>query len=113
SDIYTLPPDLPVPEDDGRAAHLPGTPLPSLSLQATTGERIDLSAIRGLAVVFAYPRTGRPNEPPLVPDWDLIPGARGCTPQTCGFRDLHDEFKALNCRVYGLSTQTPDFQREM
>lgn len=113
SDIYSLPPDLPVPQDDGRAKHLPGTRLPSLSLVATTGERIDLSSIRGLAVVFAYPRTGQPNAPPLVPDWDMIPGARGCTPHTCSFRDLAADFAALDTRIFGLSTQEPDYQREL
>ena len=113
SDIYSLPPDLPIPQDDGRAAHLPGTLVPSLSLVATTGERIDLSTIRGLAVVFAYPRTGQPNAPPLVPDWDLIPGARGCTPHTCSFRDLATEFAGLDTSVFGLSTQEPEYQREL
>jgi peroxiredoxin len=112
-DLHSLPPNLPVPQDDGRAAHLPGTRLPSLALQATTGERIDLSAIAGRAVVFAYPRTGQPNAPPLVPDWDLIPGARGCTPHTCAFRDLSAEFAALDCRVFGLSTQDPAYQLEL
>jgi peroxiredoxin len=113
SDLYSLPTDLPVPLDDGRAAHLRGTPVPSVALTATNGERIDLSAVAGLAVVFAFPRTGRPNAAPLVPDWDLIPGARGCTPQTCAFRDLTADFGALGCRVFGLSTQDPEYQREM
>ena len=113
SDIYSLPLDLPAPQDDGRAKHLPGTRLPSLSLVATTGERIDLSSISGLAVVFAYPRTGQPNAPPLVPDWDLIPGARGCTPHTCSFRDLAADFAAFDTRIFGLSTQEPDYQREL
>lgn len=113
SDIYTLPADLPPPVDDGRAAHLQGIRLPALGLLATTRDRIDLSTIRGRAVVFAYPRTGRPNEPPLVPDWDLIPGARGCTPQTCSFRDLAADFAALKTRVFGLSTQPPEYQREL
>jgi peroxiredoxin len=112
-DVYSLPPDLPAPIDDGRAAHLPGTRLPSRALQATTGERIDLSAVHGRAVVFAYPRTGRPNEPPLVADWDLIPGARGCTPHTCSFRDLAAEFAELDTRIFGLSTQDTDYQREL
>ena len=113
SDPYSLPPDLPVPVDDGRAAHLPGMRVPQIALHATTGEQIDLSAIDGLAVVFAFPRTGRPNAAPLVPDWDLIPGARGCTPQTCAFRDLTADFGALDCRVFGLSTQDPEYQREL
>ena len=112
-DLYSLPPNLPVPVDDGRAAHLPGARLPSLALPATTGEHIDLSTITGLAVVFGFPRTGQPNAPQLVPDWDLIPGARGCTPQTCAFRDLSADFGALDCRVFGLSTQDPEYQREL
>ncbi len=90
-----------------------GATVPSVALTATTGGRIDLSAVGGLAVVFAFPRTGRPNAAPLVPDWDLIPGARGCTPQTCAFRDLAADFGALDCRVFGLSTQEPEYQREM
>ena len=113
ADLYSLPPNLPVPVDDGRAAHLPGARLPSLALPATTGEHIDLSTITGLAVVFGFPRTGQPNAPQLVPDWDLIPGARGCTPQTCSFRDLSADFRALDCRVFGLSTQDPEYQREL
>ena len=113
TDLMQLPHDLPVPADDGACDHLPGSTLPSVSLVATTGGSVDLSKVPGCVVVFAYPRTGRPNEPPLVPNWDLIPGARGCTPQTCGFRDLHSKFKALHCRVYGLSTQSPEYQQEM
>jgi peroxiredoxin len=108
-----LPKNLPVPIDDSACDHLVGLALPSLPLVATTQDSVDLSTIPGCVVVFAYPRTGRPNESPLVPNWDLIPGARGCTPQTCGFRDLHGEFRALRCRVYGLSTQSPEFQQEM
>jgi peroxiredoxin len=111
--IYSLPSDLPVPIDDGRAAHLAGARLPSIALEATTGDAIDLSTIAGRAVVFAYPRTGQPNAAPLVPDWDLIPGARGCTPQTCSYRDLASEFAELDCRVFGLSTQEPSYQREL
>jgi peroxiredoxin/ribosomal protein S18 acetylase RimI-like enzyme len=113
SDLLQLPDDLPIPTDDGGCDHLFGVALPSLPLVATMAGSVDLSTIPGCVVVFAYPRTGRPNESPLVPDWDLIPGARGCTPQTCGFRDLHSEFQALHCRVYGLSTQSPEFQQEM
>ncbi len=112
-DPTVLPDDLPVPEDDGAAAHLAGTRLPSLSLTATDGAQVDLATLAGLVVVFAYPRTGRPGEPSLVDDWDAIPGARGCTPQTCGFRDLHAEFAALGARVFGLSTQDSAYQREM
>ena len=111
--LSTLPPDLPVPVDDGAAAHLTGMRLPHVELPATDGTAVDLAAVPGTVVVFAYPRTGRPGEPSLVDDWDLIPGARGCTPHTCGFRDLHAEFEALGARVYGLSTQDTAYQREM
>jgi len=110
---YVLPDDLPVPLDDGAADHLTGMELPSVPLLATDGSTIDLAQVPGLAVVFAYPRTGRPNEAALVPDWDDIPGARGCTPHTRGYRDLHDEFAALGARVFGLSTQSTAYQREM
>lgn len=109
----SLPAGLPVPKDDGAAAHLAGMKLPSLALPATTGGVVDLSAQPGRTVVFVYPRTGVPGEAPLTPDWDSIPGARGCTPHTCGFRDLHAEFQALGCAVYGLSTQATAYQREM
>ena len=113
SDLYTLPADLPRPVDDGRARHLPGADIPSLALEATTGEQVDLSAIPGSAVVFAYPRTGRPGQPPLTPDWDLVPGARGCTPETCAFRDLAADFARHGVRLFGLSTQEPAYQREL
>jgi peroxiredoxin len=112
-DLYQLPPNLPVPEDDGAAAHLEGLRIPSIALKATTGGAVDLSRVPGRVVVFAFPRTGRPNQPPLAPDWDMIPGARGCTPQTCRFRDLAADFARLNTRIYGLSTQRPGYQKEM
>ncbi|HEY4441338.1 MAG TPA: peroxiredoxin [Candidatus Elarobacter sp.] len=112
-DPTQLPNDLPVPIDDGAAAHLAGTRIPSVPLVATDGTHVDLSAVPGLVVVFAYPRTGRPNEPSLVEDWDQIPGARGCTPHTSGFRDHYDEFVDLGARVFGLSTQDTAYQREM
>lgn len=113
TDPYTLPDDLPVPEDDGACDHLPGRPLPALSLSATTGERMDLAGIgaEGTAVLFIYPRTGRPGEA-LPSGWDLIPGARGCTPQSCAFRDLHGEFSAQGVGIVGLSAQSPEDQRE-
>ncbi len=82
-------------------------------LPATDGTLVDLARVPGVVVVFAFPRTGRPGEPPLVDDWEMIPGARGCTPQTCSFRDLHAEFLELGAQVYGLSTQDPDYQHEM
>lgn len=111
--LNTLPPGLPVPVDDGAAAHLTGMRLPHVALDATDGSTVDVAAIAGAVVVFAYPRTGRPGEPSLVEDWDAIPGARGCTPHTSGFRDLHAEFTALGARVFGLSTQDSAYQREM
>ena len=111
--LSTLPPDLPAPVDDGAAAHLEGTRVPSVTLAATDGSVVDLATIPGTVVVFAYPRTGRPGEPSLVDDWDQIPGARGCTPHTSGFRDLHADFVALGARVFGLSTQSSAYQREM
>lgn len=112
-DLAAIPGDLPVPLDDGAAAHLAGMRVPSIPLAATDGSTVDLSAVPGIVVVFAYPRTGRPGDPPLVPDWDAIPGARGCTPQTCGYRDLNAEFAARGARVFGLSTQDTAYQREM
>ena len=112
-DLTCIPEGLPVPVDDGRARHLTGLAVPSTPLQGTTGERIDLSTIPGRAVVFAYPRTGQPGQPPLVPDWDLIPGARGCTPETCAFRDLAADYGKLGIKVFGLSTQEPAYQREL
>jgi peroxiredoxin len=111
--LTQLPPDLPVPVDDGAAAHLNGTRIPHVPLEATDGSTVDLAGIPGTVVVFAYPRTGRPGEPSLVDDWDQIPGARGCTPHTSGYRDLYPEFSALGARVFGLSTQDSDYQREM
>ena len=111
-DIYTLPPDLPVPVDDGAAEHLRGAVVPALALPATSGRLVDLAVLaREPAVLFFYPRTGQPGTS-AGREWDLIPGARGCTPQSCGFRDLHAEFQALGVRVAGLSTQTTAYQRE-
>jgi peroxiredoxin len=113
TDPYTLPDDLPVPEDDGACDHLPGRSLPSLRLRATTGGAIDLAGLGagGTAVLFIYPRTGRPGEQ-LPTGWDLIPGARGCTPQSCAYRDLHAEFAELGVEVVGLSAQAPEDQAE-
>jgi hypothetical protein len=85
---------IPAPSDDGAARHLPGSRVPSVPLTATDGTTVDLSALHGRVVVYAYPRTGQPGIP--NPDgWDLIPGARGCTPQSCSFRDRFAELKAL------------------
>ena len=105
---------IPAPLDDGGAAHLKGMTIPPVSLLATDDTRVTLSALKGRTVVFAYPRTGEPGKIALVDDWDMIPGARGCTPQTCAFRDLFAELKAAGAaHVFGLSTQSNDYQTEM
>lgn len=105
---------IPAPTDDGGAAHLRGMAIPSVSLRATTDTVVDLSQLTGRTVVFAYPRTGEPGMISLVDDWDMIPGARGCTPQTCSFRDLFAELRAAGARhVFGLSTQSNEYQAEM
>jgi len=106
-DVYTLPGDLPVPEDDGAAAHLPGRALPDLTLESSAGA----VNVRDFDVLYVYPRAGRPGVDKL-PGWDETPGARGCTPQSCAFRDRHDELRALGARVAGLSAQTLDDQLE-
>jgi len=111
-DIQTLPEDLPVPEDDGAADHLINAVVPAVALKATTGEAIRLDELEGRTVLFCYPRTGRPDEE-LPPGWNAIPGARGCTPEACGFRDAHQQFQELGARVLALSTQSSDYQREM
>jgi len=111
-DPTRLPEDLPSPVDDGAADHLLGRRVPALTLPATSGDPLDLSVLTGRTVVYAYPRTGRPDEAPLVEDWDTIPGARGCTPESCAFRDHHAELRAAGAGVVGLSTQDPDYQRE-
>ena len=105
---------IPAPTDDGGAAHLRGVKMPSVSLMATDDKAVDLSALAGRTVVFAYPRTGEPGKISLVDDWDMIPGARGCTPQTCSFRDLFADLKAAGAgHVFGLSTQSNVYQTEM
>ncbi len=105
---------IPAPTDDGGAAHLSGVTIPPVSLLATDGAMVTLGALRGCTVVFAYPRTGEPGKISLVDDWDMIPGARGCTPQTCAFRDLFAELKAAGAaHVFGLSTQDNAYQAEM
>ena len=110
--LTELPPGLPVPEDDGGADHLPGMRLPAVTLTATSGSGIDLADLPGCVVVFCYPRTGQPGHLPLVPEWDQIPGARGCTPQACAFRDLHAAMQAIPVQVFGLSTQSTEYQQE-
>lgn len=109
--LTQLPPDLPVPIDDGAADHLLGTRLPPITLGATNGELVALDAIVGRLVIYVYPMTGRPDV--ALPDgWEQIPGARGCTPQSCSFRDHYAELQALDAAVFGLSSQATDYQNE-
>src|SRR3954452_15416138 len=109
-----LPENLPQPVDDGAAAHLAGMALPDVALPATDGRSVSLARLRGRTVVYAYPRTGEPGKPLPTPDWDQIPGARGCTPQSCSFRDHFAELTVLGAdHVFGLSTQSTAYQREM
>jgi peroxiredoxin len=109
--LYELPKDLPVPIDDGAGNHLLGMKLPSIPLISTTGRVVNLAKISGRTVVYCYPRTGRPDKDPPQ-GWNEIPGARGCTPQSCGFRDHYQELRALGAKVFGLSTQDSNYQRE-
>jgi peroxiredoxin len=104
---------IPAPEDDGAAQHLEGMDVPDVPLPATDGTIVSLAKLPGRVVVFGYPRTGVPGQPSPVADWDMIPGARGCTPQTCAFRDLHKVMIAAGARrVFGLSTQDSAYQKE-
>jgi peroxiredoxin len=109
---FPLPANLPAPVDDGACAHLCGKKLPDIALSATSGGQVNPSKRRGLLVVYAYPMTGRPGVA-LPAGWDAIPGARGCTPESCGFRDHHQEIKAFSADVFGLSSQSTDYQREV
>jgi peroxiredoxin len=108
-----LPANIPAPQDDGAARHLTGMSLPDIVLLAASGQAINLSRLAGRCVVYIYPRTGVPGV--ANPDgWDMIPGARGCTPQSCSFRDHAGELKALGVnRLFGLSTQDTSYQREV
>ncbi len=112
SNLMQLPTDLPIPEDDGACAHLTGMAVPAIALPSTAGGLVNLAEAAAMrTIVYVYPRTGRPGEP-RPPGWNDIPGARGCTPQSCAFRDHHAELAALGAEIYGLSTQTTDFQQE-
>ena len=116
ADLLSLPPDLPVPIDDGATDHLPGMAMPPLALPATDGSEVRLDDPKApRTVVFAYPRTGRPGEEPPggTAAWNAIPGARGCTPQACAYRDHFAELRAFEIRVFGLSTQDSAYQREL
>jgi peroxiredoxin len=112
TDVHRLPDDLPVPEDDGAADHLAGASLPSLSLPSTLGGEVDLAQpASGLLVAYVYPATGRPGEA-MPAGWDAIPGARGCTPQSCAFRDHVDDLGAYGADVVGVSGQAAGEQSE-
>ena len=113
ADYLALPADLPVPEDDGAARHLPGLRLPHIVLASTSGGQVALDELTGRTIVYVYPRTGVPGEP-LPTGWDDIPGARGCTPESCGFRDHHADLLAAGATaVFGLSSQDTGYQREV
>jgi peroxiredoxin len=114
-DPTVLPDGLPIPVDDGAAAHLAGAAMPRLALESTDGGRFRVDLVPDAAtrlVLYAYPRTGRPGEDPLVPEWDTIPGARGCTPESCGFRDHNADLARNRAAVAGVSTQDTASQRE-
>jgi|SRR5699024_2967841 len=111
SNAFPLPSDLPKPVDDGAADHLTGTTLPDTALPSTDGSQVNLASLEGWHVIYVYPMTGQPGV--ALPDgWDEIPGARGCTPQSCSFRDHQQELEKLETQVFGLSTQTSEYQRE-
>jgi peroxiredoxin len=110
---FPLPPNLPKPIDDGACRHLPGKHLPPVILPSTAGRMVNMGALTAArTVIFCYPMTGVPGKA-LPEGWDLIPGARGCTPQACGFRDHYRQFRELGADVFGLSTQTTEYQKEM
>jgi peroxiredoxin len=112
TDVYVLPDNLPVPIDDGACDHLPGMRMPLIALASTAGGTLNLASLPRRSVIYAYPRTGHPDtDVPL--GWNDIPGARGCTPQSCAFRDHHGELLALGTDVYGLSTQDTPYQQEV
>ncbi|GAA5502797.1 peroxiredoxin Bcp [Deinococcus xinjiangensis] len=111
TEFHHLPSGLPAPQNDGACRHLTGLRWPSLELVGTDGTHYDLSAFPGRTVLYVYPMTARPDVA-LPDDWDMIPGARGCTPQSCAFRDHHAELEAAGARVFGLSVQSSEYQRE-
>lgn len=109
--INEIPSDIPIPEDDGACDHLEGLILPRVTLPTTAGGTITFAEIPGTTIIYIYPRTGRPDQE-LPTGWNDIPGARGCTPQSCAFRDHYTELWQRGATVFGLSTQTTDYQRE-
>lgn len=111
---FPLPDDLPEPEDDGEADHLPDATVPSVPLAATDGTTVDLAELSGRTVVYCYPKTGRPDKDVIPDGWEEIPGARGCTPESCGFRDHYRELQERGAsEVFGLSVQSSEYQREV
>jgi len=113
TNLNQLPANLPRPNDDGGARHLKGMALPDLELPSTGNRRVNLSTVSApRIVIYAYPMTGRPDRQ-LPQGWDDIPGARGCTPETCGFRDHHKDLAKLHADVFGISTQDTAYQQEM
>lgn len=107
-----LPEGLPVPEDDGAADHLPGKRLPSVALRSTAGNAVDLSALAGMTVAYCFPMMGCPDSD-MPQGWDEIPGARGCTPQSCAFRDYHAALRSIGVRIFGISAQDSACQKKI
>ena len=111
--LFNLPSDLPIPIDDGAAKHLPGMKVPAITLVSTSNRRLNMADVaRKRTVIYCYPRTGQPGAS-IPATWDKIPGARGCTPESCGFRDHYQKLRTLGVQVYGLSTQTTEYQQEV
>jgi peroxiredoxin len=111
--VLTTPNDLPVPQDDGACDHLKGMKFPAVSLSSTAGNEVDPSTLSGLTIIFFYPRSGAPGEV-ITDEWNSIPGARGCTPQACSFRDASDEFSQYSVKqIFGISTQDTPYQQEL
>jgi peroxiredoxin len=111
--LFNLPSDLPVPVDDGAAKHLTGMKVPAIMLVSTSNQRLNMADVaRERTVIYCYPRTGQPGAA-IPKGWDAIPGARGCTPESCGFRDHYHKLRTLGVQVYGLSTQTTEYQQEV
>jgi len=112
SNYNTTPDNLPVPQDDGATQHLKGMSLPSVTLMGTHGAQVDVGHLKGWVVIYCYPMTGVPGVP-LPSGWDLIPGARGCTPQSNAYKEAHPALKACDVQVFGLSTQSTPYQQEL
>lgn len=109
--LHELPDNLPIPVDDGACNHLLGSRVPSIYLNATSGKSVDLGSVAGTAVIFFYPMNGKPDSPPMI-GWNDIPGARGCTPQVCSFRNEYSQLVAMNAKVFGVSSQPLADQKE-